>query len=146
MATIIVQQEFDTNDLAENLWSGAVDTWRHIEEAGKEEEALAFLNEIFCDKVPTLTEINDILWLEPETVYEAIGLNENGEEQQEWSINRGELDELKSREILSQEQIEYIEGEFYGDCYLAYVSEQDFIDNGIELDDAQKEELNEIVA
>lgn len=145
MGTITIQQEFDKYDLEKNLWSGAVDTWRHIEEAGKEEQAIAFLNEIFCDRVPTLTEINDLLWFEPETVYEAIGLNEDGEEQKEWTISTGEFEELKRREVLSTEQLEYIEGEFYG-SELANVSEQDFKDNDIELDDTQIEELDSIVA
>lgn len=145
MSTIIVQQEFDKYDLEKNLWSGAIDTWEHIEKAGKGEQAIAFLNEIFCDRVPTLTEINDLLWFEPETVYEAIGLNEDGEEPKEWTISTGEFEELKRREVLSTEQLEYIEGEFYG-SELANVSEQDFKDNDIELDDTQIEELDSIVA
>lgn len=80
MATIIVQKELDVYDLDRELWSEAVHTWDNIRKAGKGEEAIAVLNEIFCDRTPTLTEINDILWFEPETIYEAIGLNEEGEE------------------------------------------------------------------
>lgn len=83
MTTIIVQEELDATDLRDRLWSEAVHTWENIEKAGKEQEALAFLNEIFCDRVPTITEINDVLWFDDALVYEAIGLNEEGEEIEE---------------------------------------------------------------
>ena len=83
MATIIVQEELGAQDISNRLWSEAVHTWENIEKAGKEQEAIAFLNEIFCDKVPTITEINDVLWFDEALVYEAIGLTEDGEEIEE---------------------------------------------------------------
>jgi len=144
MATIIVQEELDAQDLSKQLWSEAVHTWENIEKAGKEQEAIAFLNEVFCDRVPTLTEINDLLWFEPETVYEAIGLTEDGETQKEWTISRAELDELKQRARLQDEQLEYIENSFLGE-YVT-LAMQDFKDDGVELSEEEIEELDDVVA
>lgn len=142
-----IKQEVNSYELGELLWGQAKDTWEHLEELNKIDEAMQVLEEIVsADGSPVdLMSINDILAYEPETVYEAIGLNEDGEEPKEWTISTGEFEELKRREVLSTEQLEYIEGEFYG-SELANVSEQDFKDNDIELDDTQIEELDSIVA
>lgn len=66
-------------DLKDNSWSGALDTLKDIENAGKEEELMQFLEEVFTDRTPTETEVNDFLWFEREFIYENVGLNENGE-------------------------------------------------------------------
>ena len=144
MTTIIVQEELDATDLRDRLWSEAVHTWDNIVEAGKEQEALAFLNEIFCDRVPTITEINDVLWFEPETVYEAIGLTSEGEAPKEWTISRAELDELKHRGHIEEDKLEYIENSFYGE-YVT-LTEQDFKDDDLELSEEEIEELNDVIA
>lgn len=142
--TIIVQEELDATDLRDRLWSEAVHTWDNIVEAGKEEEALAFLNEIFCDRVPTITEINDVLWFEPETIYEAIGLTSEGETPKEWTISRAELDELKNRGRIEDDKLEYIENSFCGE-YVT-LTEQDFKDDDLELSEEEIEELNDVIA
>ena len=144
MTTIIVQEELDATDLRDRLWSEAVHTWDNIVEAGKEQEALAFLNEIFCDRVPTITEINDSLWFEPETIYEAIGLTSEGETPKEWTISRAELDELKHRGHIEEDKLEYIENSFYGE-YVT-LTEQDFKDDDLELSEEEIEELNDVIA
>ncbi len=66
-------------DLKENSWSGALDTLKDIENAGKEEELMQFLEEVFADQTPTETDVNDFLWFEREFIYENVGLNKNGE-------------------------------------------------------------------
>ena len=144
MTTIIVQEELDATDLRDRLWSEAVHTWDNIVEAGKEQEALAFLNEIFCDRVPTITEINDVLWFEPETIYEAIGLTSEGETPKEWTISRAELDELKHRGRIEDDKLEYIENSFCGE-YVT-LTEQDFKDDDLELSEEEIEELNDVIA
>ena len=144
MTTIIVQEELDATDLRDRLWSEAVHTWDNIVEAGKEEEALAFLNEIFCDRVPTITEINDSLWFEPETIYEAIGLTSEGETPKEWTISKAELDELKNRGRIEDDKLEYIENSFCGE-YVT-LTEQDFKDDDLELSEEEIEELNDVIA
>lgn len=66
-------------ELKDNSWSGALDTLKDIEKADKEEELMSLLEEVFTDKTPTQTEVNDFLWFEREYIYENIGLNEDGE-------------------------------------------------------------------
>lgn len=60
-------------------WSGAVDTWDALETFGKIDALEAFIDEMYYDEnagegVINETELNDLLWFEPETVYEAVGL------------------------------------------------------------------------
>ena len=66
-------------DLKEHSWSGALDTLADIENAGKEEELMQHLEDMFADRTPTDTDINDYLWHDREYVYEALGLTPNGE-------------------------------------------------------------------
>lgn len=68
-------------ELRDNSWSGALDTLKDIENADKEEELMEHLEEVFADnfETPTETEVNDYLWFERDSIYEALGLNENGE-------------------------------------------------------------------
>ena len=65
--------------LADMVWSGAVDTITDIQNANKEDEFMNFLEAVFCDEVPTDTEVNDFIWFERDYIYENIGLTKNGE-------------------------------------------------------------------
>ena len=65
--------------LADMVWSGAVDTIADIQNANKEDEFMNFLEAVFCDEVPTDTEVNDFIWFERDYIYENLGLTENGE-------------------------------------------------------------------
>ena len=75
----IIKEVSDFYELKENSWSGALDTLKDIEDTDKEEELMAFLEEVFMEKTPTDTEVNDFLWFERDFIYENIGLNKNGE-------------------------------------------------------------------
>lgn len=67
-------------ELKDNSWSGALDTLADIENAGKEDELMQHLEEVFADgETPTETTVNDYLWHDREYVYEALGLTSNGE-------------------------------------------------------------------
>ena len=65
-------------ELADMVWSGAADTIVDIQNANKEDEFMDFLEMVFCDEVPTDTEVNDFIWFERNYIYENIGLTENG--------------------------------------------------------------------
>ena len=81
-----VKQDMDFNDLMNNCWSGAIDTLKTIEEHNKEDELMAHLEEIFesyFDNVPTMTEVNDYLWFDDETIFEALEISEMEEEEDE---------------------------------------------------------------
>ena len=67
------------NELADMVWSGAVDTITGIQNANKETEFMNFLEAVFCDEVPTDTAVNNFIWFERDYIYENLGLTENGE-------------------------------------------------------------------
>ena len=77
-----IKKDYDYNDLKENSWSGAVNTLKRIEEANKEEELMNFLEDIFYENIPSDTEVNDLLWFEPEMIYESLGITEEEEEEE----------------------------------------------------------------
>ena len=77
-------------ELVDMVWSGAVDTIADIQNADKENEFMDFLEMVFCDDVPTDTEVNDFIWFERDYIYENIGLTEDGnlpEDEMEESLN-----------------------------------------------------------
>ena len=71
------QVEFDVYQFP--FWSGARDTIQDIENAGLMDELGEHLEEVFADSNPTDTDINDYVWHDRDQVYDALGLDENGE-------------------------------------------------------------------
>ena len=80
-----VIKEIDSfNDLMKNSWSGAIDTLQDIVNANLEEEFMENLeNMYFLGETPTDTELNDFIWFERDTIYSDLGLNNNGELEEE---------------------------------------------------------------
>lgn len=76
-----IKQDMDFNDLMKNCWSGALDTLKTIEEHDKEEGLMEYLGNEFYWDAPTMTEVNDLLWFEPEYVFEALGIETEDEEE-----------------------------------------------------------------
>ena len=62
-------------------WSGAVDTLDRVREAGKCDELESILEDLYPDGMSE-TELNDLLWFEPETVFEWLGIEEEEEEEE----------------------------------------------------------------
>lgn len=96
-------------ELADMVWSGAIDTLEDIQNANKENEFMDFLEMIFCDDVPTDTKVNDFIWFEREYIYENIGLTENG------NLPEDEMEETLNESIKSLEFENYME-DFCNDC------------------------------
>lgn len=96
-------------ELADMVWSGAVDTIADIQNANKENEFMDFLEMVFCDDVPTDTEINDFIWFERDYIYENIGLTEDG------NLPEDEMEETLNESIESLENEEDFE-DFCNDC------------------------------
>ena len=66
---MLVKVEIDTwMELRGMVWSGAKDVVLEIENQGREEEALAILEEFFdpelCGYIPSETEVNDFIWFD----------------------------------------------------------------------------------
>lgn len=96
-------------ELKEHSWSGALDTLKDIENADKEDELMDFLEEMFADRTPTDTEVNDLLWHDREYVYESVGLNKNGELptvfdelDEDTLVNELDLENMKESNIFSE--------------------------------------------
>ena len=70
--------EFDLDDYTP--WSGAVSTWDKIKEADMVDDFECYLNELYCEGVPSITTINDILWFEGDEVLSYLGLLEEEDE------------------------------------------------------------------
>lgn len=60
-------------------WAGAKDTFQAIEDADKMDALEATLEDLYPDGM-TDTELNDLLWFEPETVYEWLGMTTTDDE------------------------------------------------------------------
>ena len=78
-------------ELKEKSRSGAIDTLNDIESADLENAFMNLLEEIFIDRIPTDTEINDFIWFDRDYIYETLGLDENGDQ----SMNEDEIEEMK---------------------------------------------------
>lgn len=96
-------------ELADMVWSGAVDTLEDIQNANKENEFMNLLEEVFFDKIPTDTEVNDFLWFERDFIYKNIGLTEDGK------LPEDETEEVLNESIESLENADDFE-DFCNDC------------------------------
>ena len=63
-------------------WSGAVETQERILEAGLEEEFERLIDDCYPEGI-TSTQLNDILRFDSEWVYEALGMTEEDEEDED---------------------------------------------------------------
>ena len=82
-----ITYELDLNSF--QAWSGAKDTLERIQREGKCTELENILEELYPDGM-TETELNDLLWFEPETVYEWLGIR--SEEQIKKEIEEAEAE------------------------------------------------------
>ena len=82
--------EFDINNF--EAWSGAKDTLERIQREGKCEALENILEELYPDGM-TETELNDLLWFEPETVYEWLGIRSEGQIEKEIEEAEAELED-----------------------------------------------------
>lgn len=57
---IDIKKEMNWNDIKENSWAGAVSVLEEIEKQGREDEAMALIEEVF-DDVPYETQVNDFI-------------------------------------------------------------------------------------
>lgn len=79
-----IKQDMDFNDLRNNCWGQATQILEEISNADKEDDLMYYLEEIYGDEIPTLTEINDILAYDWEQVYDDIGMSDENEDDDDW--------------------------------------------------------------
>ena len=72
-------------DLASDYkpWSGAVETWEKIVDAGKVEELEGYFEEMYPEGVDSVTAINDDLWFNDEEILDYLGITDEDEEEEE---------------------------------------------------------------
>ena len=68
---VVIKKEYTLDEY--EPWSGAKDWYKVIEEQGKLAELDRFLEEVYPDGIDE-TELNDLIWFEPEWVFENIGI------------------------------------------------------------------------
>ena len=85
MSITIKRDIEDFSELRDLTWCCEF-TLDAIEKANMEEEFIAHLEEIFFmndSEIPTMTELNDYIRFETETIFECLGLNQDGEIEEE---------------------------------------------------------------
>ena len=138
-----IKEEVTGIQLGEKLWSGAVDTWNQICDADKEDEAMNYLEELFCcgeEDAVDITKLNDYLWFESDDILNALGLNK---ESKAWCIAEDEYETLKENGILSEAHLNVIQESFDIGCHTVYYTE---LNDAEELSDEEIEELDSVVA
>ena len=147
MSTITVKEEVTAYELGERLWQGGLETWKEIEEADKEGEAMQYISEVFCDRVPDIMEINDLLWMDRDNLFEAIGMADKDIRERELVFNEEDLDTLKEdvnvREDITQKLSEMLEER--KPILLVYTSIKELEEElGREFSDDEMESLNDL--
>lgn len=74
-------------------WSGAIDTLNRVIEEGKADVLEAVLEELYPDGMDE-TQLNDILWFEPDWVFEMCGIRSKSVIREELEEAQEELEEL----------------------------------------------------
>lgn len=135
-----IKEEVTSIQLGERLWSGAVSTWEEICNAGKEEQAMQYFEDLYGEEAIDIDTINDILWMDSDNLMEYLGLNK---ESKEWYIDEDEFNTLKENGILSDAHIEVIQESFDIGCHNVTYTELDDVED---LSDEEFEELERVVA
>lgn len=82
--SITIKKELGYYDIKEETWE-CEKVFENIENAEKEEEFMNLLEEYQelmngdSEEIPTITELNDYIRFQTNEIYEYLGLNENGE-------------------------------------------------------------------
>lgn len=123
----------DIYELERETWSGGHTTVHDILELDREnntdygERLFQHLEEVFMfdEETPSLTTVNDYLWFDTETIYEAIGLNSDGEiptsvdeareENTTWSTDYEGIVKMGASELFSPEFLEFLKDELVED-------------------------------
>jgi hypothetical protein len=92
-------------------WSGAVNTYERLKREDKLDELDSLLPDMFGKDAVEETELNDLLWFEPDTVYELVGLPTESEIREDIEyINERIEDEESAINDLEMDMTEYEEG------------------------------------
>lgn len=153
----------DLYNLKEHLWSQALKNVEEIFTLDAEnntdyaERLYQHLEEVFMydGEIPSITEINDYLWFETDSIYEAIGLNENGEiptvvdeareKNESYIIAKESIEDIEKSNLFDEQFVDFLKEEAEDtalDCITFYF--EDLENNSDKVTEEQIEFLNEI--
>lgn len=89
-------------------WSGAVNTYRRLERNNKLNDLEGLLPELFIGDIEE-TELNDLLWFEPDTVYEMVGLKTESDIEEEIEEIESEIEYVTECMDVLDEELEECE-------------------------------------
>ena len=128
-------------------WSGAVETWDKIVEAGKVDDLGFMLEDIYPEGL-TRTELNDILWFEPEWVLDMLGLSDGAIEDEfedEEPVVEEALEENKSLKE-DEDELPAVEADIRAETEVADEDDEEkpVFDDELELLDNEEGHADEI--
>lgn len=94
-----ISYDLDLNTF--EAWSGAVPTLDRIREEGKTDALEAILEDLYPDGMDE-TDLNDLLWFEPETVFGWLGMKTDEELEAEKEEAREMLAEAEKAETFTE--------------------------------------------
>lgn len=108
---MLIKKEYDFSQF--EPWSGAVDTWKRLEDAGKLDELEWLLEDIYPDGIDE-TALNDLLWFDDEWIYNTVGIRSESEIAKDISDKEDEMAEKMTelREAENDKQYMLDMGEF----------------------------------
>lgn len=126
-------------------WSGAVSTHTRICDAGLAETFEGMLEDIYPDGM-TDTQLNDLLWFEPDTCYEWLGLRTESQIQEEIDQVNEELEEAQTRydSLMDKQFSEVLDAETEGEKSVIYDIYSPDLDSIAEEIDSLQQQLAEL--
>ena len=103
---MLISYELDLNTF--KAWSGAVDTLNRIKQEDKCSELESILEDLYPEGM-TETQLNDLLWFEPDYIYDLLDIRSENQIKEELSDAREEYSEIKS-------EIEDLISDYKNDC------------------------------
>lgn len=120
-------------------WSGAVDTYNTISDAGKLDQLESLLEDLYPDGIEE-TNLNDLLWFESEWVLESLGITED----QEWLLDSDDVDKLEQSSLFFEATINFMRDWFGNGFNVVTVTTEELKEYEGELTSEQIELLNEL--
>lgn len=66
---LVIKREYELDDLEYILWSGAREKWVAASDEQRE-RVWTLLKDIFDDRIPDLTTVNDVIWFECDDIFD----------------------------------------------------------------------------
>lgn len=103
-------------------WSGAVDTYNTIRDAGKLDALESYLEELYPEGID-MTQINDILWFDGDQVLEALGISDEEDIEDKAKDNSADIEKKATTVlVLNDDQKQHLLKTLYADDATEYLN------------------------